>query len=119
MALQAVLRSLVREGDLTIKLPGGSQVRLGDGSGPPLVARVTSAAWAARIAAKPGLGVGEAYMDGGLVLETGGMLAHGACLSREYGIPAVQVRDAMRQVPDAVEITVDGNAARVYPALPA
>jgi pyruvate,water dikinase len=55
----------------------------------------------------------------GLVLETGGMLAHGACLSREYGIPAVQVRDAMRQVPDAVEITVDGNAARVYPALPA
>ena len=51
----------------------------------------------------------------GLVLETGGMLAHGACLSREYGIPAVQVRDAMRQVPDAVSITVDGNAARVYP----
>jgi cyclopropane-fatty-acyl-phospholipid synthase len=73
MALEAVLRSLVREGDLTIKLPGGSQVRLGDGSGPPLVARVTSAAWAARIAAKPGLGVGEAYMDGGLVLETGGI----------------------------------------------
>lgn len=52
----------------------------------------------------------------GLVLETGGMLAHGACLSREYGIPAVQVRDAMRQVPDAVPITVDGNTARVYPA---
>ncbi|MGH8598483.1 MAG: PEP-utilizing enzyme, partial [Gammaproteobacteria bacterium] len=52
----------------------------------------------------------------GLVLETGGMLAHGACLSREYGIPAVQVRDAMRQVPDAMPITVDGNNARVYPA---
>ncbi|MBX9605758.1 MAG: hypothetical protein K2Y51_06015 [Gammaproteobacteria bacterium] len=51
----------------------------------------------------------------GLVLETGGMLAHGACLSREYGIPAVQIRDAMRLVPDAVEITVDGNNARVYP----
>ena len=53
----------------------------------------------------------------GSYLKTGGMLAHGACLSREYGIPAVQVRDAMRQVPDAVQITVDGNAARVYPAL--
>ena len=52
----------------------------------------------------------------GLVLETGGILAHGACLSREYGIPAVQIRDAMQQVPDAVAITVDGNAARVYPA---
>jgi cyclopropane-fatty-acyl-phospholipid synthase len=71
VGLQSVLKTLVREGDLTVKLPGGAELKLGDGSGPPLVARVTSAAWAARIAAKPGLGVGEAYMDGGLVLETG------------------------------------------------
>ena len=46
----------------------------------------------------------------GRVLETGGMLAHGAGLSREYGIPAVQVRGA-------TQITVDGTTARVYPAL--
>jgi cyclopropane-fatty-acyl-phospholipid synthase len=71
MGLQSVLKDLVSEGDLTIKLPGGGALKLGDGSGPPLVARVTTAAWAARIAAKPGLGVGEAYMDGGLVLEQG------------------------------------------------
>jgi len=71
VGLQSVLRNLVREGDLTVKLPGGAELKLGDGSGPPLVARVTSAVWAARIAAKPGLGVGEAYMDGGLVLEQG------------------------------------------------
>ncbi|CAN7182568.1 cyclopropane-fatty-acyl-phospholipid synthase [Phenylobacterium sp. LjRoot225] len=71
MSLQTVLRNLAREGDLTLKLPGGSELRLGDGTGPKLVARITSAAWAARIAAKPGLGVGEAYMDGGLVLEQG------------------------------------------------
>lgn len=50
----------------------------------------------------------------GLVLETGGILAHGACLSREYGIPAVQIRDAMLHVPDSTTITVDGNAGRVY-----
>jgi len=71
MGLQSVLADMVREGDLTLKLPGGGQVRLGDATGPTLVARITSAAWAARIAAKPGLGVGEAYMDGGLVLEEG------------------------------------------------
>ena len=71
MGLQSVLGGLVREGDLTLKLPGGGELRLGDGSGPKLVAKITSAAWAARIAAKPGLGVGEAYMDGGLVLEEG------------------------------------------------
>ncbi len=71
MDLQAVLGKVVREGNLTLRLPGGRVVRLGDGSGPPLVARITSRAWMARIAAKPGLGVGEAYMDGGLVLEEG------------------------------------------------
>jgi len=71
MGLQAALEKVVREGDLTVKLPGNRQIRLGDGSGPPLVCRITSAGWAARIAAKPGLGVGEAYMDGGLVLEQG------------------------------------------------
>ncbi len=71
MGLQSVLEGVVREGDLTLKLPGGRELRLGDGTGPRLVARISSAAWAARIAAKPGLGVGEAYMDGGLVLEEG------------------------------------------------
>jgi len=71
MGLQAMLEKVVRTGDLTLKLPGGGTLKLGDGSGPPLIARITTAAWAARIAAKPGLGVGEAYMDGGLVLEQG------------------------------------------------
>ncbi|WP_293904924.1 cyclopropane-fatty-acyl-phospholipid synthase family protein [Phenylobacterium sp.] len=71
MGLQSVLEGVVREGDLTLKLPGGGTLRLGDGAGPRLVARITSGLWAARIAAKPGLGVGEAYMDGGLVLEDG------------------------------------------------
>jgi len=71
MGLQSMLQKVVREGDLTIRLPGGGSVRLGDGSGPALIASITSAAWAARIATNPGLTVGEAYMDGGLVLEQG------------------------------------------------
>ena len=73
MGLKSVLEGIVREGDLTLRLPGGGELRLGDGTGPRLVERITSAGWAARIAAKPGLGVGEAYMDGGLVLEEGGI----------------------------------------------
>ncbi|WP_309091754.1 cyclopropane-fatty-acyl-phospholipid synthase family protein [Phenylobacterium sp.] len=71
MSLQSFLQKTVREGDLTLHLPGGRSLKLGDGSGPPLVARITSPMWAARIAAKPGLGVGEAYVEGGLVLEQG------------------------------------------------
>ena len=71
MAFQAYLQKVIREGDLTVRLPGGRELRLGDGSGPPVALRIADARWLARIAGNPSLGLGEAYMEGGLVLETG------------------------------------------------
>lgn len=50
---------------------------------------------------------------GGLVLETGGVLAHGSCLSREYGIPAVQVTGATQRIPDGAMILVNGDIGEV------
>lgn len=49
----------------------------------------------------------------GIVTETGGILAHASCLSREYGLPAVQVGSAMKRIPDGAMITVDGSTGRV------
>jgi phosphohistidine swiveling domain-containing protein len=49
----------------------------------------------------------------GIVTETGGALAHAACLAREYGLPGVQVSNAMQKIPDGATITVDGAAGRV------
>jgi pyruvate,water dikinase len=49
----------------------------------------------------------------GIVTETGGILAHASCLSREYGLPAVQVTAAMKRIPDGATITVDGSSGRV------
>lgn len=49
----------------------------------------------------------------GLVLETGGMLAHGSCLAREYNIPAVTVPRAMRLIEDGATVTVNGDAHEV------
>ncbi|HZZ45883.1 MAG TPA: PEP/pyruvate-binding domain-containing protein [Pseudonocardia sp.] len=49
----------------------------------------------------------------GLVLETGGMLCHGSCISREYGIPAVQLAGAMTHIPDGATITIDGDLGTV------
>jgi pyruvate,water dikinase len=49
----------------------------------------------------------------GLVLETGGMLAHGSCLSREYGIPAIQIPGAMRLIEDGSTISVSGDTGVV------
>jgi phosphohistidine swiveling domain-containing protein len=49
----------------------------------------------------------------GLVIETGGMLAHGSCLSREYGLPAVTLASAMRHIPDGATITVNGDTGEI------
>ena len=49
----------------------------------------------------------------GLVLEAGGMLSHGACLSREYGLPAVTLGGAMGKISDGQTVSVDGSTGRV------
>jgi phosphoenolpyruvate synthase/pyruvate phosphate dikinase len=49
----------------------------------------------------------------GLVLETGGMLAHGACLAREHGIPALQLRSALKLVPDGAKVEIRGETGEV------
>lgn len=49
----------------------------------------------------------------GLVMETGGMLAHGSCLSREYNLPAVTLRHAMSLIEDGATITVNGDTGEI------
>lgn len=49
----------------------------------------------------------------GLVMQTGGVLAHGSCLSREYGLPAVVLPQAMSRIEDGATITIDGDLGRV------
>ena len=51
---------------------------------------------------------------GGLVMEMGGMMSHGAVVAREYGIPAVVgVAGATEWIATGEEITVDGSAGVV------
>ena len=52
---------------------------------------------------------------GGLITETGGILSHGAVVSREYGIPAVTaVKNAKQIFRTGQKVTVDGNDGIVY-----
>jgi cyclopropane-fatty-acyl-phospholipid synthase len=72
MSLHAFLKRVIREGALSVRLPGGQVLDLGDGSGPPVAVAITSRRWLAHIAtAEASMGVGEAYMEGGLVVEQG------------------------------------------------
>jgi rifampicin phosphotransferase len=51
---------------------------------------------------------------GGLVMEMGGMMSHGAVVAREYGIPAVVgVPGATQRIATGATITVDGSAGVV------
>jgi pyruvate,water dikinase len=51
----------------------------------------------------------------GLVLETGGLLSHGAIIAREYGVPAViNVPGALSHIKSGQTIEVDGANGRIY-----
>jgi pyruvate,water dikinase len=51
---------------------------------------------------------------GGVVVETGGVVAHAVMISREYGLPCVaNLGRACDLIPDGALITVDGSAGRV------
>ncbi len=47
---------------------------------------------------------------GGLIVERGSIISHGAILSREYGVPAVfNIKNLTKLVADGDEVSVDGN----------
>jgi len=51
---------------------------------------------------------------GGLILERGGMLSHGAIVAREFGIPVVVgVEGATKLIADGARVSVDGQTGEV------
>ena len=71
--------------------------RLEDGD--VLVCRMTAPPWTPLFAT-----------IGALVVNTGGMLSHGAVVAREFGIPAVvATTHATAMIPDGATVTVDGT----------
>lgn len=49
----------------------------------------------------------------GLIIEIGGILAHGACQAREAGIPAVVVENATVLLRDGIMVKVDGDSGTI------
>jgi cyclopropane-fatty-acyl-phospholipid synthase len=69
--IEKYLAGRIRGGDLEVTLPGGRRLKAGDGGAPHVAIALSGASTVARIIARPSLGVGEAYMDGRLVMERG------------------------------------------------
>ncbi|MDE2059569.1 MAG: hypothetical protein KGL31_13005 [candidate division NC10 bacterium] len=49
----------------------------------------------------------------GVVMETGGILAHGACLARESGVPAVILEHASLLLQNKSRVRIDGSSGKV------
>jgi len=69
--LRAALRKLICAGNLRVTTARGSRFHFGDGTGAPVAIRFTTRAAERGILIDPELRFGEAYMDGGIVVEHG------------------------------------------------
>ena len=72
--IERLVGQVVRKGSLTLVMPDGSRRTFGPGGGKPLTVRLTDRKVAFDIARNPRLGLGEAYMDGRIIVEDGDIL---------------------------------------------
>ena len=77
------LRRFIRRGSFTVTTAAGSTYTFGDGSGPPVAVRFTTAKAQRAVLLDPELKLGEAYMDGTLVVEQGSIADVLAILLRQ------------------------------------
>jgi cyclopropane-fatty-acyl-phospholipid synthase len=83
--LQIVLRSFIRHGTLRVTTARGRVLEFGDGTGEPVAVRFTSTSAERAVILDPELAVGEAYMDGSLVIELGSIADFlSLALSQDY-----------------------------------
>jgi cyclopropane-fatty-acyl-phospholipid synthase len=104
--LKRLFDSLLKEGSLTVILPGGRQVTYGTGE-PHLTIRLHDRRAVVALAFNPDLKLGELYMDGRLTIENGGdvaellaLLMHNLSMSHPSGLHRFSrmLRDATRKI---------------------
>jgi cyclopropane-fatty-acyl-phospholipid synthase len=73
MLVSAILRSVVHRGSLDIIGANGRSKTFGDGTGPHVSVRLASKRTEVALTLNPALAIGEAYMDGRLIIEEGSL----------------------------------------------
>src|SRR6056297_568524 len=86
-ALDAMLTHLFREGDFKLTFPDGMTKTYGDGGTPSVAVTLKSADLPRRLIMSPDLAVGEAYMNGDLVIENDDL----------YGFLSLAIQNKARQ----------------------
>jgi cyclopropane-fatty-acyl-phospholipid synthase len=88
--LATFLRRYIREGSLSVTTATGKTFTFGDGSGPAVAVRFTTAKAQREVLFNPQLRLGEAYMDGTFVVERGSIADLMAILLRQDHIAPPQ-----------------------------
>jgi cyclopropane-fatty-acyl-phospholipid synthase len=97
--LRAAFAGLIRAGTLRVTTARGSVFTLGDGSGRPVAIRFTRPAAERAVLLDPSLRFGEAYMDGGIVVEQGSIADVLAILLGQHGDGRLPAWSRLRGVP--------------------
>jgi cyclopropane-fatty-acyl-phospholipid synthase len=99
------LRRFIRQGSFSVTTAGGKRHTFGDGTGPAVVVRFTSAKAQRSVLLNPELRLGEAYMDGTFVVEQGSIADVLALLLRQeriavprWALPLRLVRHLFRRL---------------------
>jgi cyclopropane-fatty-acyl-phospholipid synthase len=88
MLFATFLRSMIRSGSMVVVDSWGREHRIGDGSPPSQVIRLTRPSLGISLALNPKLLLGEAYADGTLVIEQGSVIGLLTLLARNLdGLP--------------------------------
>ena len=80
--LDRLLRSLIRDGNLTVQMPSGARQSYGNGSGPAVTVTLHDPALPGRLVRGPDMALGEAYMDQTLTVENDDLAGFLALLLR-------------------------------------
>jgi cyclopropane-fatty-acyl-phospholipid synthase len=103
--LSIFLRRFIRHGSLTVTTASGNVYTFGDGSGTPVALRFTNATAQRAVLLDPELRLGEAYMDGTLVVERGSIADLLEMLMRQeriaaptWALPPRLIRHSFRRV---------------------
>jgi cyclopropane-fatty-acyl-phospholipid synthase len=103
--LLILLRQFIRRGSFTVTTVAGSTFTFGDRSGPPVAVRFTTAKTQRAVLLDPELKLGEAYMDGTLVVEQGSiadviavLLCQDRVSSPHWALPPRLVRYLFRRL---------------------
>src|SRR6266511_4060626 len=87
--LRAVFGSLIRAGNLRVTTAGGSTFTVGDRTGTRAAIRFSTRAAERSVLLDPALKFGEAYMDGGVIVEEGSIAdVLAIVLGQRQGLPA-------------------------------